>query len=100
LSRKDHRDIVEIEVYDQTYPLRLATSAEREDVLKLAEEVDLRMREIAKQTGTVDSLKVAILTALHLAQDARDKQAVPDTRLENAVRRGSMKWIAAIDELL
>lgn len=98
MSKRDHRDIVEIEVYDQRYPLRLATPAEREDILKLAEIVDLRMREIARQTGTVDSLKVAILTALHLAQDSREKE--PDPRLERTIRKTAKKWVSAIDKAL
>ena len=98
MSRRDRRDVIEIEVYDQRYPLRLNTPAEREDILRLSEEVDLRMREIARQTGTVDSLKVAILTALHLAQENHEKQA--DPRLENAVSRGARKWIAEIDRVL
>jgi cell division protein ZapA len=100
LSRRDQQQIVEIEVYDQRYPLRLASPGEREDILKLAEEVDSRMREIARQTGTVDSLKVAILTALHLAQDAREQRIQPDPRLANAVGRGARKWIAEIDKVL
>jgi len=98
LSKRDPKNIVEIEIYDQRYPLRLSSPAEREEILGLAEEVDLRMREIARQTGTVDSLKVAILTALHLAQDAREKR--PDPRLENAINRGTKKLIARIDEAL
>ena len=98
MSRRSHPEIIEVEIYDQRYPLRLATQAERADVLKLAERVDLRMREIAKQTGTVDSLKVAILTALHLAQDGEENQ--PDLRLEKAVNRGAKKWIAEIDREL
>lgn len=97
MSRRNP-EIVEVEIYDQRYPLRLATEAERADVLKLAERVDMRMREIAKQTGTVDSLRVAILTALHLAQDGEEKQ--PDLRLEKAVNRGARKWIAEIDRVL
>jgi cell division protein ZapA (FtsZ GTPase activity inhibitor) len=98
LSRRNQPEIVEVEIYDQRYPLRLATEAERTDVLKLAEKVDLRMREIANQTGTVDSLKVAILTALHLAQESDEKQ--PDLRLERAVNRGAKKWIAEIDRVI
>lgn len=100
MSRRDQHQIVEVEVYDQRYPLRLASPGEREDILKLAEEVDNRMREIARQTGTVDSLKVAILTALHLAQDAREQRVQPDPRLANAVSRGARKWIAEIDKVL
>jgi cell division protein ZapA (FtsZ GTPase activity inhibitor) len=98
LSRREPRNIVEVEIYDQRYPLRLSSPAEREDILKLAEAVDLRMRELARQTGTVDSLKVAILTALHLAQDAREKQ--PDERLEKAITKGARKLIDQIERAL
>lgn len=100
MSRTQKGEIVEIEVYDQRYWLRLATATERDEIVRLAEEVDLRMREIARRTGTVDSLKVAILTALHLAQDAHEKEATPDPRFENSIRRGAKKWIAEIDKVL
>ena len=99
MSKKEKTDVVEIEVYDQRYPLRLSTPAERKDILKLAEEVDHRMREIAHQSGTVDSLKVAILTALHLAEEARTKDG-GSKKLESAVRAGTKKWIAAIEKEL
>jgi cell division protein ZapA len=98
LSRRDPRNIVEVEVYDQRYPLRLSSPAERADIIKLAETVDSRMREIARQTGTVDSLKVAILTALHLAQDSQE--ALPDPSLERAVSKRTKKLIAQIDKVL
>ena len=56
--------------------MRLASPAEKDDILKVAAEVDQRMRDIARQTGTVDSLKVAILTALHLAEESREQHEV------------------------
>ena len=99
MPRKDKAEIVEIEIYDQRYPLRLSTPAERSEILKVAEDVDLRMREIAQQTGTVDSLKVAILTALHLVQEQREQRDV-NRRLENAVAAGSQKWIRALDKVI
>ena len=99
MSKKHKPEIVEIEIYDQRYPLRLNSSAERSEILKIAEEVDMRMREIAMQTGTVDSLKVAILTALHLAQERREKND-GDRRLEKAVASGSQKWIRELNKIL
>ena len=98
MPKKNNTDIVEIEIYDQRYPLRLNTPTERADIIKVAEEVDLLMREIA-QSGTVDSLKVAILAALHLAQERRE-QKNGDRQLEKAVNSGSQKWIQAIDKVL
>ncbi len=99
MSKKDKSDIVEIEIYDQRYPLRLNTPAKRDEILELAEVVDHRMREIAEQTGTVDSLKVAILTALHLAEETRQKDG-GSKKLESAVRAGTKKLLAAIDKEL
>ena len=92
-------EVVEIEIFDQRYPLRLNTPAEQEEIHQLAEEVDTRMREIAQQTRTVDSLKVAILTALHLAQEKREKTG-GNKQLESAVKTGSKKWIKEIDAAL
>ena len=98
-SKKDRNDIVEVEIYDQRYPLRLKTSAERAEIQQIAKEVDQRMREIAHQTATVDSLKVAVLTALHLAGENRAQDA-GGKRLKAAVRSGAKKWIAEIDKAL
>lgn len=99
MSKKSKAEIVEIEIYDHRYPLRLNTPAERSEIVAVAEKVDLRMREIAQQTGTVDSLKVAILTALHLVQEQRE-QGEGDRRLEKVVESGSQKWIRALDKVL
>ena len=93
------RDIVEIDIFDQRYPLRLSKPVDQEEILRLAEDVDLRMREIARQSRTVDSLKIAILTALHLAQEKKEETAA-GKRLEAAVRSGSAKWIGRIDDAL
>ena len=96
---KNPWEVIEVDIFDQRYPLRLNTPAEREEILRLAAEVDMRMREIASQTRTVDSLKVAILTALHLAQEKREKSA-DNGELESAVESGARKWIEAIDSIL
>lgn len=96
---KDPAKVVEIDIFDRRYPLRLNTPAEREEILKVAEEVDSRMRQIAKETRTVDSLKVAILTALHLAQE-KHETAGGDRELASAVESASRKWIREIDHAL
>ncbi len=96
---KNPWEVIEVDIFDQRYSLRLNTPAEQGEILELAAEVDLRMREIASQTRTVDSLKVAILTALHLAQEKREK-AVDSGHLESAVESGTRKWIEAIDSVL
>ena len=63
---------IEVEIYDQKYSLMLKTPLPDSEVRKIAAEVDSRMRDIAAQANTPDSLKVAILTALHLAQEYKE----------------------------
>ena len=58
---------IRVEIYNQTYNIR--SDGDSEYVTNLAEFVDRRMREISSGTLTVDSLKVAILAALHIADE-------------------------------
>ncbi len=53
---------IRVEIYNQTYSIR--SDGDNEYILRLAEYVDRKMREISSGTMTVDSLKVAILAAL------------------------------------
>ena len=58
---------IRVEIYNQIYNIR--SDGDSEYVIGLAEFVDRRMREISSGTLTVDSLKVAILAALHIADE-------------------------------
>ena len=58
---------IRVEIYNQTYNIR--SDGDSEYISQLAEFVDSRMREISSGTLTVDSLKVAILAALHIADE-------------------------------
>src|SRR5882757_5714450 len=58
---------IRVEIYNQTYNIR--SDGDTEYIVQLAEFVDSRMREISSGTLTVDSLKVAILAALHIADE-------------------------------
>ena len=79
---------VNVEIYDQKYSIYLKSPLTESEVRKLAEEVDSRMREISAAANTADSLKVAVLTALHLAEELAD------------VRRKSAEWTHALEEVL
>ena len=57
---------VRVEIYDQVYNLR---GMDAEYILKLAEFVDGKMRSVAEQTSTVDSLRLAVLAALNIADE-------------------------------
>ena len=57
---------ITVEIYDQTYLLH---SSDREYMERLAAMVDAKMRAVATQGRTVDSLRVAVLAALNLADE-------------------------------
>lgn len=53
-----------VEIYDQTYHLR---GPDPQYLRQLAALVDAKMRAVAQQGATVDSLRVAVLAALNIA---------------------------------
>jgi cell division protein ZapA len=57
---------VTVEIYDQTYHL---SGQDAEHIRGLAARVDAKMRAVAAQGRTVDSLRVAVLAALNLADE-------------------------------
>jgi cell division protein ZapA len=57
---------VSVEIYDQTYHLR---AHDPEYIQKLAETVDSKMRAVSANGNTVDSLRVAVLAALNIADE-------------------------------
>jgi cell division protein ZapA (FtsZ GTPase activity inhibitor) len=85
LSKAKPRKI-EVEIYDQKYSIILKTPLPETEVRKLADDVDSRMRDIAAQANTPDSLKVAILTALHLAQEYKELQQRCEQKTEELSR--------------
>lgn len=73
---------IRVEIYNQTYSIR--SDGDNEYIHELAEYVDRKMREISSGTMTVDSLKVAILAALHIADEffqLKQSQAQNDAQL-------------------
>jgi cell division protein ZapA len=57
---------IAVDIYDQVYHLRGTDSAYIE---RLAAIVDAKMRAVSAHGGTVDSLRVAVLAALNIADE-------------------------------
>jgi cell division protein ZapA len=73
---------IRVEIYNQTYNIR--SDGDNEYIIRLAEYVDGKMRDISSGTLTVDSLKVAILAALHIADEfhqLKNQQEQTDAQL-------------------
>jgi cell division protein ZapA len=66
LAQSNGNGSVRVEIYDQTYQLR---GSDPEYINQLADFVDTKMRLIAQQASTVDSLRVAVLAALNIADE-------------------------------
>ena len=86
---------VRVEIFDQSYNLR---GSDPEYIQKLAEYVDTKMRLIAQQTSTVDSVRLAVLAAVNIADELhvtrRNQQPV------NEWTQRAHSLAGALDEIL
>ena len=59
-------EYITVQIYDQTYHL---SGQDAGHIRQLAAQVDAKMRAVADHGRTVDSLRVAVLAALNLADE-------------------------------
>jgi cell division protein ZapA len=64
--RDAQNESVRVEIFDQAYNLR---GSDPEYILKLAEYVDSKMRAVAQATNTIDTVRLAVLAALNIADE-------------------------------
>jgi cell division protein ZapA len=82
----DPQDVT-VSIFGSRYTLRSDDDPER--LTRLAAEVDERMREAAAVGGKLGADRIAVLTALNLADElARERQARNEDREELASRTG------------
>ena len=86
-----------VTIYNHSYNIR--SDGDAEYLKNLAEFVDRKMREIARATSTVDSVKVAVLAALNIADELhRTKLQSEQTDAQLAAR--STQYAQMLDVLL
>ena len=90
---------IDVEIYDQKYSIVLKADIQEADVRRIAEDVDDRMRAISAVANTPDSLKIAVLAALHLAQELRELRRSSEQN-EVIIRKKSDEWTHALEQLL
>ena len=66
MTEPANENSISVDIYDQTYNLR---GQDTEYIRGLAEMVDGKMRAVASHGKTVDSLRVAVLAALNIADE-------------------------------
>jgi len=88
---------VRVEIYDQSYHIK--GDLEEKYVQELAGFVDQRMRDVAEATRTVDTLRVAVLAALNIADELhalRGRQA----EVEGALRERTDRCLSLVEQAL
>jgi cell division protein ZapA len=75
-------DLVHVEIFGQTYAVK--AGGDPAYVQKLAASVDEQMKDVSRASGAVDSLRVAVLAALNLADEcARLRRELEEARRES-----------------
>ena len=87
---------VRVEIFDQAYNLR---GSDPDYILKLAEYVDGKMRAVAEQTHTVDTVRLAVLAALNIADEYHLLKRNQDSGTVEYLKRAN-NLANALDEVL
>ena len=67
MTDKTDPNLVHVDIFGQTYTVRAGTDAGY--VQKLAAYVDSQMAEVSRAAGAVDSVRIAVLAALNIADE-------------------------------
>ena len=87
---------VRVEIFDQAYNLR---GSDPEYILKLAEYVDSKMRAVASATNTIDTVRLAVLAALNIADEFHLLKKNQGTGATDYLSRAH-QLVHALDEVL
>ena len=87
---------VRVKIYDREFALR--TTGDPARLQELCSSLDKRMREVAASSGSVDTLKVAILAALSLGDDLQRARRELKS-LDESVGRRSLACLSLLERL-
>jgi cell division protein ZapA len=89
--------LIHVEIFGQTYAVR--GGADPRYIEQLAAFVDKQMREVSRAGGAVDTLKIAVLAALNIADERFQLESrVADG--DEAVRARAEKLASLLDNAL
>ena|SRR5689334_19466032 len=86
---------VHVEIYDQPYNLK--TDSGEQYTHNLAQSVDAIMRSIGEETKSYDSVKLAVLAALHFADEC-ERLKERYSQLQGAVADKAVRLADALGE--
>lgn len=85
MEQDDPSRVVQVEIHGQQYPIR--SGLDPAYVAELAAFVDQKMRAAARETTAGDTLKIAVLAALNIADECFRAQAADRQRRESITSR-------------
>jgi cell division protein ZapA len=88
---------VKIEIYNQSY--NVSADENEEYIAQLAAFVDEKMRSVAEATRTVDSVRVAVLAALNIADELHTLKK-REGGLEGPLRIRVEKCVSLVEKAL
>ena len=97
MAAAEDRQTVQVTILHQTYTLRTAGNAR--EVQELADSVDQLMSAIATRSANADSLRVAVLACLHLADRLRTLEREL-TDLKQRVEEKSERFRLLLDQAI
>jgi cell division protein ZapA len=87
-----------VSIFDQVYHLK-SDAADRAYMQEVARYVDHKMHSVAARTQSVDSFRVAVLAALHIA-DELFRLKHDHQRLKSGIETSSLRCEALLEEVL
>jgi|SRR5579862_7265158 len=87
---------VRVEIFDQAYNLR---GSDPQYIMKLAEYVDSKMRAVAEATNTIDTVRLAVLAALNIADEYHLLRRREDGGASDLQKR-ARRLTTALDDVL
>ena len=88
---------VRVEIFDQAYNLR---GSDADYIIKLADYVDSKMRAVAEQTNTIDTVRLAVLAALNIADEFHLLRRKLEGGSSSSYQQRAHKLSDALDEVL
>jgi cell division protein ZapA len=102
----DKPSLIHVEIFGQTYAVK--AGADPAYVEKLAAFVDEQMKDVSRATGAVDSVRIAVLAALNLAdecfrlrrelEESQGRAATADHSHDERVKRLARTLASALGE--
>jgi cell division protein ZapA len=96
MSEQPEPSSLRVKIYDREYGFR--TTGDPERFKAVCASLDRRMREVAASTGSVDTLKVAVLAALSMADDLYKAQEELQ-KLDESLSRRSIACVSLLDRI-